>query len=162
MLWFNLLGKCCWEVKLSRSGVPVPCSCSLHLLRSVEADQCISGAFLTSFTRGPLCQPHALFFTSRRPSGLNLDMSHEQGYSGLLYCRRRSVPSQPRDTGGNLRRSHYSTWSVCLFTISRPPLLLISPPASLPASSFTLTHFFLLKHLCILPFSTSASAMQLW
>lgn len=85
--------------------------------------------------------------------------------AGLLWAALLSEAERTKSAqrhGGNQRSSHYSTWSVCLFTISRPPLLLVSPPASLPASSFTLTHFFLFKHLCILPFSTSASAMQLW
>lgn len=145
---YSCSGLTCWKVLLRCESVWEQCAGPL-LVPSPSSLFCrtrpvhFSGIFDLLQQRPRLCLPHALFFTSRRPSGLNLDMSHEQGYCGLLYCRRQSVPSHPRDTGGKPRRSHYSTWSVCLFTISYPPLLLISPPASLPASSFTLTHFFL-------------------
>lgn len=58
MLWFNLQGKCCWEVKVSGSWVPIHCPWHLRFPCLAEAGRCIFRAFLTSFARGPHCLCH--------------------------------------------------------------------------------------------------------
>lgn len=127
-------------MKVARRSASVPCHLPQDQRTSVFLER-----FLTSFTTGPTrCLPHALF-TPRWPSGLNLDESHEQGYCGLLYCRRRSVPSPTADAGG-IRGEvviHPQPCAALHQPSTPPPVSLLQHPCQPPLSLTLISSFFL-------------------
>lgn len=148
---------------MSGSSEPVLCMYPLHLPCSAEPGQCISRAFLTFFTRGPDCVCH---MHSSLPQSAQWSEPRYEPRAGLLWAALLSEAERTKSS----QRHRGETEEKSLFNLIRVPVhhQLPTPPphlsSSIPASLLFHSHSFLpfFKHLGILPFSSSASAVQLW
>lgn len=133
MMWLNLQEG---ESSLEECACPLSSS-------SGPASQCISGAFSDlpyqrAYTLSATCTLYPTVAQWSEPT--------YEPQAGLLWAALLSEAERTKSVrrrGGNSRRTHYSPLAMCRSPSAVHPSSRFSPPASLPASSFTHTHFFL-------------------